>query len=349
MRWPWSRRETRTSGGYAAAVTEALIGLAEGDALGGVQATAALEAASGMWARALASAEVKPGDAVTAGLTPETLALMGRELCRRGESVHVIDVEDGRLRLLPSGAWDVYGGSADPESWTYRVYLSGPSGTETRVLPSSAVVHVRYAVEAVRPWAGVGPLQFAQATGKLAGGLENRLSQEVGGPVAHLLPVPTDGEDDSLDKLREGIAKAKGGTSLVETTAAGWGEGKAAAPAEDWKPRRIGANPPAVLDALRTATGQAVAAACGISPALVSRGDGTALREAYRQFLFGTVGPVAKLLEQEAAAKLERPVRLVFDELRAADLAGRARAFQSMVGGGMDAEKAASLAGLMVP
>ncbi|MCY4511315.1 MAG: hypothetical protein OXG35_30780 [Acidobacteria bacterium] len=35
------------------------------------------------------------------------------------------------------------------------------------------------------------------------------------------------------------------------------------------------------------------------------------------------------------------------DRLFAADLAGRARAFQSMVGGGMDPGKAAGLAGLM--
>ena len=33
--------------------------------------------------------------------------------------------------------------------------------------------------------------------------------------------------------------------------------------------------------------------------------------------------------------------------LRASDLSGRARVFQSMVGGGMDVTKAASLAGLM--
>ena len=33
----------------------------------------------------------------------------------------------------------------------------------------------------------------------------------------------------------------------------------------------------------------------------------------------------------------------------ASDLSGRARAFQSMVGGGMDVQKAAALAGLMEP
>ncbi len=40
-------------------------------------------------------------------------------------------------------------------------------------------------------------------------------------------------------------------------------------------------------------------------------------------------------------------MRLTFDGLFAADLSGRARAFQSMVGGGMDVSRAAALAGLM--
>ena len=38
---------------------------------------------------------------------------------------------------------------------------------------------------------------------------------------------------------------------------------------------------------------------------------------------------------------------LRFDGLFAADLSGRARAFQSMVGGGMEVARAAGLAGLM--
>ena len=42
------------------------------------------------------------------------------------------------------------------------------------------------------------------------------------------------------------------------------------------------------------------------------------------------------------------PSRLSWQELRASDLSGRARAFQSMVGGGMDISKAISVAGLMV-
>lgn len=49
----------------------------------------------------------------------------------------------------------------------------------------------------------------------------------------------------------------------------------------------------------------------------------------------------------ELSEKLDVDLSLSFDRLFAADLSGRARAFQSLVGGGMDSGEAAALAGLM--
>lgn len=49
----------------------------------------------------------------------------------------------------------------------------------------------------------------------------------------------------------------------------------------------------------------------------------------------------------ELSEKFETDVTLSFDRLFAADLSGRARVFQSMVGAGMDINRAAALAGLM--
>lgn len=57
--------------------------------------------------------------------------------------------------------------------------------------------------------------------------------------------------------------------------------------------------------------------------------------------------PLAGIIRQELAEKLDAPIGLNLDRLFAADLSGRARAFQSLVGGGMDPGKAAGLAGLM--
>ena len=64
--------------------------------------------------------------------------------------------------------------------------------------------------------------------------------------------------------------------------------------------------------------------------------------------MFGVLSPLGKLVESELRYKLEDSVTLSWQELRASDLSGRARAFQSMVGGGLDIEKAISVAGLMV-
>ena len=89
-------------------------------------------------------------------------------------------------------------------------------------------------------------------------------------------------------------------------------------------------------------------AACGIPPGLFSvQSDGTAQREGYRRLLHSTVVPMARIVQAELTAKLEVDVSLSFDALFAADLSGRARAFQSLVLAGMDPGKAAGLAGLM--
>ena len=63
--------------------------------------------------------------------------------------------------------------------------------------------------------------------------------------------------------------------------------------------------------------------------------------------LHSTVMPLAKIVAQELSDKFETSISLSFDGLFAADLSGRARAFQSLVGGGLDVSKAAALSGLM--
>lgn len=118
----------------------------------------------------------------------------------------------------------------------------------------------------------------------------------------------------------------------------------------DWQAKRIGANPPVSLVNLHELASKEIALACGVPTALVaSSPTGTGTREAWRQFLFGTVAPLGKLVAAELSRKLGAPITLTWDELRASDLAGRARAFQSLVGGGMALGRAAALAGLLDP
>ena len=93
---------------------------------------------------------------------------------------------------------------------------------------------------------------------------------------------------------------------------------------------------------------QEVYSACGLNQALWGGSQAAAVREAWRLCLFGVLSPLGRLVQAELQDKLEDTVTLSWQELRASDLSGRARAFQSMVGGGMAVAEAVSVAGLMV-
>ena len=99
---------------------------------------AAVEACSSLIGRCFASAEAV-GDA-TGLVTPGVLEVIGRELCRRGESLHVLEADVSRL--TPAGTWDVRGPD-DPAGWFYRCDTFGASNHRTRLLAAGAVVHCR--------------------------------------------------------------------------------------------------------------------------------------------------------------------------------------------------------------
>ena len=347
--WPWSKREPerRQSVPFTEAVADALAAQAGGVSIGDASAIAALETACALYTAAFRAARLSP--AVPA-LSPGCMALIARNLIRRGEDVHQVDVQGGAVRLQPIGSWDVRGGPAE-SSWWYRCDRFGPSGNLTELVPSAAVLHCRYAVDSARPWYGIGPLGWARATGTLAANLETRLGEEAGGPVGHMLAVPQDGgdgeDDDPLVSLKSDMAGAKGRTLLAETTAAGWGEGRPAAPQADYKPQRFGANPPASLPSLRTDAAMSVLTACGVPVSLATDADGTSQREAWRRFVMGAVEPMLEIVAEEVAAKLETRVTFDLSRLWAHDLAGRASSFKAMITGGMEVERAAALSGLV--
>ena len=280
MRWPW--QPEKRSGVYSDAIITALLSRAAGTTKGNPAALSGLEIAAGLWSRALSTARVEPNDLVTRVISPAFLSAVGRALIRHGESLWAISVNAGRVVLTPACSWDITGG-ADPSGWRYALELAGPSGSETAHLPSEAVLHFQFGSDPDRPWVGTSPLGFAASSAASAAGLEQRLSEELGGPVAHLLPIPQDGgdgsDDDPLAQLKADIAGAKGSAVLLETTAAGLGEGRGAAPTSDWTPKRLGASPPDVLAKLRAEGSAAVIAACGVPPSLAtSNSDGTAMR-----------------------------------------------------------------------
>ena len=343
--------ETRSSS-YSDLIVSGLLSRASGatstpDALG------VLEACAGLWSRSFAVATVNPMTPVTASLTAAWRARVARNLLRRGESLDVISVEaDGQVVLLPATGWTVRGASPREADWFYEVDLQGPDMSSTRVVSAASVVHVRLSSDSSTPWRGKSPLQFASDTGLLAAGLERSLGDEASGPTGSIIPVPRqdqvgDADDtDPLAMLQQDIAGLRGRPALIETTAAGWAEGRVAAPVTDWKANRVGGNPPAPLVSLRQAVENTVMSACGVPPGVFGAGQASGQREALRTFYRATVLPIAEIMTAELTIKLDTAVTFDFKALGAADIATSARACATLVKAGLDITTARELSGL---
>ena len=226
------------------------------------------------------------------------------------------------------------------------------------MLPSAGMVHAMYSFDSAQPWRGVGPLGWSSLSSTLHRRVEGALADDAAGAVGYVLPAPAGGEnnadddsdDDQLGALLARLKALKGRLMVVDSMASAWGGDHRDRPPNDWAQKRLGPEPDQTLAGLHAETAKAIVSACGVPVEIVglSRAEGTSQRESWRRFLHGSVQPVANLVQHELRTKLDSPnLSLNFDALFASDISGKARAFQSMVGGGMDAAKAAALAGLM--
>lgn len=353
MRWPWTKRETRSAGGGYSDEVVAAIEARAAAKVADAGATAAIEAVAGMLSRAFGDAEVVGPDWAVAAVSPFWLMQVGRSLIREGASCSVVSMGgDGVVELIPAAfynfeRYDSRGGERE-DSWQARVTTYGPGSSHTRLLGRSRLVYVRWGTSPGTRYRGQGPTSWAHLTARLSGEAERSLGDEAAGPIAQVVPIPQDpgDDDDPLATLRADITKARGKAVLTETTSAGWGEGQASAPHRDWIANRLGPAPPgAFVTAAEDAFARMVAA-CGCNVSLFTDADGTAQREAWRRWHLGTVEPMAKLLAHELTVRLETTVTLRLDKYPT-DLAGRASAFKALVTGGMDVTQAAAVSGLL--
>ena len=350
--WPFARRPTvehRQS--YTDAVVAGILASAGG---GNVLPTAlaTVEAAAGLWARGMASADVTPdGSVALAGVGPDVLAQVGRDLCRRGESVFMIEIDENGVQLVSASSWAISGGIT-PGHWTYALEFPLPSGRFLKTSrPAAAVCHFRYAVSTRKPWQGVPPLTWAALTGRLAAGLENAMADEASGPVGSILTIPeaTNAVDDDVDpmaEVRSGIAAAKGAPILVETVMGGHGD-RSQAPARDWDAKRFGAGWPEAVAGARPDIAASIFGALGIPLSLVTLpSDGTGQRVGWSRFVGSTMGPLGRLVSHELRLKLDPLAALDFRQLNAADVVSRARAIGSLVKAQVPVDEARKVVGL---
>ena len=326
---------------YVDQVISRIMASASGASDGG--ALAAQEVAARWWGVGLASATVQPSNLALASITPSVLDTIGRSLCRYGESLHVIDVRNGRLTLTPTASWTVQGDSS-PESWRYLCILNGPSTSTSRTVPASSVLHIRHAPHPSRPWRGRSPVQLALDTARAAGLLEVGIGAELNFTQSQMLsPRRSAGDYGGVDSLAPQQIE-----NIVKSFADYAGTGAFVVPA-DVQAQRLGPEPPDSFPLLREGLEQSLLAMHGIPPALVAaRGTGTALRESMRQVLHSLIKPLGGLVVEELREKLDPAAALSFDALRAGDIAGSARAFGSLVTGGVAPSSAAAAVGLDV-
>ena len=348
MKWPWSKPEKRDSGGD---FSDAVVRLIESQAAGTADAssTAAVEAAAGALSRAFSSAEVVGPGWVRDAVTPVMLGQCGRDLVRTGDSMHVIRLDnDGMIRLIPAASWH-FEGNHDPASWTCRVTAYGPSTSTTWNLPASSVIFVRWGGTPGQPYIGTSPTSWAASSARLHSEVERSLADEAGGPLAQMLAIPQDGgdgsDDDPLKDLKADIKAARGRALLLETTSAGWGEGRASSPQADFVPRRLGPQMPDSMVKVADAAFMRVLAACGCPPSLFVDSDGTSQREAIRRWHMNTVMPLARILEHELTMKLEVEVKLKFDNY-AMDMVSRSQVVSKLTSAGVALPVALDAVGL---
>ena len=137
--------------------------------------------------------------------------------------------------------------------------------------------------------------------------LEKRVSEEASGVHGQVIPTPTETGGTVSASLESKTAALKGQLALVRSPAQDWqGKGSGIGSANDWQPRRLGANPPESEIMLREDAAMSILSGCGVPAELVTgKAEGTRGREAWRRFVHGSVDPAAKLVAEELTLKLE--------------------------------------------
>ena len=83
-------------------------------------------------------------------VSPGVLGQIGRDLLRRGDSMHAIRFSGRRAILIPCSSWH-WEGNYDPASWTVRATAYGPSTSTTWNLSASSVVFVTWGANPAAP------------------------------------------------------------------------------------------------------------------------------------------------------------------------------------------------------
>jgi len=334
MIFDWFKRRSkleRRSGGFTSEVMLARASYIAGRS-GIAELTATVQTCVSLWENSFALAQVDGTDL----LRPRELALLGRALALRGETVFVIDDE----RLIPCSDWDLSTRDAMPKA--YRVTVPDVGGGRSVTALAPEVLHVVTGADVSTPYAGQSPLRRAQITAGLLHVLESALSEVYeNGPLgSQVVPFPENPEVDN-DALGASFRGKRGRVLVresVNVTAAG-----GPSPQTDWSPNTVTPDLSKAMTAEHVAGARdAIASAFGVLPGWLNpQTTGPLVREAQRHLVQFVLQPIAEIVAQEASEKLGVKVALdLVSPLQAFDQGGRARAFTTMIEGLANAKAA---------
>jgi hypothetical protein len=280
--------------------------------------TATAQSCVSLWENGFALADVDG----TSMLTSSTLALVGRSLALRGESVFLIQDD----MLVPCSDWDLRTRYGRPTA--YRVSIPEAGGGTSAVALAGEVLHFRIGCDPATPYYGQAPLKRSRLTAGMLNAVESSLSEAFENmPLgSQVVPFP-ESQDTDMTTLGRSFRGQRGNVMLRESvtvTAAG-----GPTPQTDWRPADLTPDlekslAKETLDAAR----DSVATAFGVLPGLFSSATtGPLVREAQRHLAQWTLKPISALIAEEASDKLGGVVTLdVLRPLHAFDAGGKARA-----------------------
>lgn len=326
--------------------TDRLIAQSVSAALGAPQPTASDSAgaavAANLYAGALGNSTIKSKVDFAADFLPG----LARELIMRGEALFAIESDRS---LTPVAMWDI-SGNANPASWVFKCDIAGPGGNETRSIPREGVCFFTWASKPSARWKGISPLDAAKGMSSLAARAPQSLANEYNATQLYVIPFMTEysakdgtGDAEIASDFNALKADARGQTStLTLTHQKQWAKDERE---RYFRQERLGPilEQNSVLSAFKAQS--EVLSLCGIPPGLLAP-EGQS-RDAFRLWVSTALEPLAKRISSELTKGLETEVVIDVANVTKQDIVGRARAFGSLVKGGMEVTEAAKISGVL--
>lgn len=339
MSWlDWFRKSEKRSAmsGFTAEIMQAREAYVSGRR-GLAELTATAQSAISHWENGLALADVTGTDL----LDRCTLALIGRSLAVRGETVWLITPD----RLIPCSDWDLRTNYGRPTA--YRISIPEAGGGITQTALAAEILHIKIGADSAAPWYGTAPLRRANLTAALLNAVEDALRETFeNAPIGStIVPMP-ESQDTDMTNMGRSFRGQRGRVLLresVQVTAAG-----GPAPATDWRPSDLGPDMQRTMATETLAAArEAILLAFGILPGMsYTRTTGPLIREGQRHLAQWHLQPIASLIAEEATEKLGSDVTVdVMTPLQAFDSGGRARALATAVQALTDAKAGGIAAG----